>query len=124
MRTLIRAALLATLGALPMAAQAQLSACRVPDIAVEKVSRRVDGAVTHVTGQLVNRCPQAVGVHIKVSLNDATDSAIMVQDTWPANTKNIPAKGTFAFDSVFRNAPPGVAKVDVKVLEVKFWPVR
>jgi hypothetical protein len=121
---LCKAALLASLGAGPILAQAQLSACRVPDIAIEKVSRRVEGNITHVTGQLVNKCPQAVGVHIKVSLNDATDSAVIVQDTWPANTKNIPAKGTFAFDSVFRNVPAGVAKVDVKVLEVKFWPVR
>lgn len=116
--------LLLTFAAFPIAAQAQLSACRVPDIAVEKVARRVEGNTTHVTGQLVNKCPQAVGVRIKVSLNDATDSPVMVQDTWPAGTKNIPAKGTFAFDSVMRNAPPAVAKVDVKVLEVKFWPVR
>jgi hypothetical protein len=124
MRIFSTAVLLASLGAMPMAAQAQLSACRVPDIAVEKVGRRVDGNVTHVTGQLVNKCPQAVGVHIKVSLNDATDSPVMVQDTWPASVKNIPAKGILPFDSAFRNVPPGVAKVDVKVLEVKFWPVR
>jgi hypothetical protein len=124
MRMLCNAALLASLVAMPVAAQAQLSACRVPDIAVEKVSRRVDGNVTHVTGVLVNKCPQAVGVRIKVALNDATDSALMVQDTWPAGTKNIPAKATFQFDSVMRNVPPGVAKVEVRVLEVKFWPVR
>jgi hypothetical protein len=121
---LCKAALLASLGAAPVLAQAQLSACRVPDISVEKVSRRVDGDITRVTGQLVNKCPQAVGVRIKVSLNDATDSPVMVQDTWPAGTKNIPAKGTFAFESVMRNAPPAIVKVDVKVLEVKFWPVR
>ncbi|MBS0338811.1 MAG: hypothetical protein JSS40_18810 [Proteobacteria bacterium] len=124
MRMLCTAALLATLGAIPATAQAQLSACRVPDIAVEKVSRRVDGSVTHVSGVLVNKCPQAVGVHIRVALNDATDSALMVQDTWPASVKNIPAKGSFPFDSAFRNVPPGVAKVEVRVLEVKFWPVR
>jgi hypothetical protein len=124
MRTFSTAVLLAALGAIPWAAQAQLSACRPADIAVEKVSRRVDGNITHVSGQLVNKCPQAVGAHIKVSLNDATDSPVMVQDTWPASVKNIPAKGTFPFDSAFRNAPPGIAKVDVRVLEVKFWPVR
>lgn len=124
MRMLCKAALFVSLGAASLLAQAQLSACRVPDIAIEKVARRVDGNITHVTGQLVNKCPQAVGVRIKVSLNDVTDSPLMVQDVWPAGTKNIPAKGTFPIDSVMRNAPPGVVKVEVKVLEVKFWPVR
>lgn len=124
MRIFSTAVLLASLGAIPLAAHAQLSACRPADITIEKVGRRVDGSITHVTGQLVNKCPQAVGVRIKVALNDATDSPVMVQDTWPAGTKNIPAKATFHFDSVMRNAPPAVVKVDVKVLEVKFWPVR
>lgn len=124
MRSTSTAVLLFALAAAPVVSQAQLSACRTGDIAIEKVSRRVDGEFTRVTGQVVNKCPQAVGVRIRVSLYDKTDSALMVQELWPASVKNIPAKASFAFTSSFRNAPQDVAKADARVLEVKFWPVR
>ncbi len=118
MRAFGRATLLFALAALSAPAFAQLSACKVNDVAVEKLARRVEGNITHITGQVVNKCPQAVGVHIRVALNDSTNSPLMVQDFWPASVKNIPAKASFPFDSVFRNAPAGVVKFEARVLEV------
>ena len=115
--------ILAGLATVPFAAGAQLSACRTSDIAVEKLTHNVAGDTMRISGQVVNKCPQAVGVHLRVTVYDKTSSPIMVQDLWPASVKNIPAKSSFPFVSPFKGLN-GSEKYDVKVLEVKFWPVR
>jgi hypothetical protein len=123
MRISINAVAIALVAALPCVAHAQLSACRPPDFTAEKLSRNVTANSTHIKGQLVNKCPQAAGARIKVTIYDKSNSPLLVQDLWPAGIKNIPAKSSFAFESVIPGVYPA-QKFDVQVLEAKFWPVR
>lgn len=123
MRTTSKAVAIVLFAALPFIAHAQLSACKPPDLTVEKLSRTVTADATHITGRVVNKCPQATGPHLKVTIYDRTDSPLVVQDFWPANKKNIPAKASFPFESVIPGVYP-TQKFDVRVLETKFWPVR
>lgn len=123
MHASIKAVAFVFLAASPCVAFSQLNACRPTDIAVEGLSRQVTADSTQIKGRLVNKCPQATGAHIKVTIYDKTNSPLVVQDTWPANKKNIPAKASFAFESVIPGVYP-TQNFDVRVLETKFWPVR
>jgi hypothetical protein len=113
--------LVACLAAMPIAASAASLGCKVKDIALDRLSHRVEGAVTHVSGRIVSNCAQSTGVHLRVSVFDKSGSVLAVQDLWPASVKNIPPRGIFPFSASIRGVP-NVAKFSVEILETKVWP--
>lgn len=94
--------------------------CTVSDIKLESIEARPGDISTRVLGRVINQCATPVGVEIKLVFYGTSDKLLMVEDVWPASTKNIPARSAFPFD-IRLPSEAGFQRVEAQVLRVKRW---
>lgn len=111
------------LSALLFSITAPVIACQTSDIAIEKLNGRVDGDYVYITGRLVNKCAQATGVQVKLTVYDKAGGILSVNDFWPASIDNIPARSDFPFQYMVRRQP-GMAKYEARVISTNVWRAR
>jgi hypothetical protein len=68
-----------------------------------------------------NRCPQAIGVQVRITGLDKSGNAVAVQDLWPASTNNInPGAFTFSVDQ-YLDYNPEIARFVITPIAVNTW---
>jgi hypothetical protein len=77
-------------------------ACSVQDIEVRQETERF------IVGELYNGCSDAVGARVKLQavFRDKTGQVVIVREFWPASTRNVAAKNTYAFSNFDVGDPP------------------
>jgi hypothetical protein len=79
-----------------------VAACSVQDIEVRQETERF------IVGELYNGCSDAVGARVKLQavFRDKTGQVVIVREFWPASTRNVAAKNTYAFSNFDVGDPP------------------
>ena len=91
------------------------TACEITDIQVKSAQWRAEGSYVHVVGELVNGCPEPVGIQIQITFRDAAGTVVNTD----ASTRNIPP-GSYPFKTL-ADAVPGMKTMEVRVIDVKRW---
>jgi hypothetical protein len=73
-----------------------------------------------IVGQIVHRCPQALGVHLKVTFRDANGLVVDVEQGWPASVSDIEPNKAFPFKLSYQ-IDREWATFNVEVIEKRTW---
>ena len=104
------------------------AACSISDIAIKSMKARfVDecqrSPCVYMKGVavLTNRCKEPVGVQVKITGYDKSDSPVATRELWPASIRNIPPGDyTFSLDQ-YLDYDPSIKRFDLTPIEVKQW---
>jgi hypothetical protein len=100
---------------------ASAAACSLQDIEIRQANwRREFESYIRIVGELYNGCSDAVGVELQAVFRDKAGQVVVVEEFWPANTRNIAAKDIYAFSHVARNDQP-IEAMSIKIIDVKRW---
>jgi hypothetical protein len=97
------------------------AACASADIEIKQWTWNRDAGWFQVTGELVNRCAEAVGAQLQVTFRDADGRVVNIDESWPGGSRNIPSQGTSAFRLSSR-AYVTAKNVSIRVINVRQWP--
>jgi len=102
-------------------AAVRAQACTVNDIELKPWTWSRDAGWFVISGEVINRCADAVGVQLELALRDASGQTVSVEHVWPAKTRNIAAGASYAFRTQTRGY--ATAKdISVRVVDVRQWP--
>jgi hypothetical protein len=97
------------------------AACAVTDIEIKDWSWSRDAGWFSVVGELVNNCAEPVGAQVQITFRDEAGKVVNIDESWPAGSRNIPARGTYAFKTSSR-AYATAKNVAIRVMTVRQWP--
>ena len=106
------------------------AACSLQDIEVRQANwHREMESYIRIVGELYNGCSDAVGVELQAVFRDKAGQVVTVMEFWPASTRNIAAKETYAFSFLQSNEQPAAlqsneqpaAGMSIKIIDVKRW---
>lgn len=100
-----------------------LSSIAVTGIRVQWADPCRGGACTHMkgAGTLVNSCPIAIGVQLKVVGYDGNGIPVASKAAWPASVKNIPP-GDYVFSlDHWLDYDPAIERFGVSVESTRVW---
>jgi hypothetical protein len=75
---------------------------------------------TRIVGELVNKCGDAIGVQLHITLRDRVGKVVSTDDAWPASTHNIPPNKPYGF-TISVDEPRPADKLQVEVTELRRW---
>lgn len=102
--------------------------CSISDIEIKSMKARFVDECQHSpcvymkgVAVLTNRCKEPVGVEVKITGYDKSDSPVATRELWPASVQNIPPGDyTFSLDH-YLDYDPSIKKFDLAPIAVKQW---
>ena len=99
--------------------------CSIADVEIGQAEIIVENRATTVVGELTNRCSDATGVRIRITLRDDEGTVLLTGDFWPAGGRNIPARDrrgfTYVVSPADRNPSRRATALTVEVSAVRTW---
>lgn len=74
-----------------------------------------------VMGELVNRCHEPLGIHVRIVGYDKGGKMLDMWEGWPASIRNIAPQGREPFKMTIFQFDPAIKKIDAEVIEVRRW---
>jgi hypothetical protein len=116
-------AILAAIAMLALPAGDAAASCAPKDIEVKPWTMERDAGWFTVSGELVNRCPEATAVQLGLTFRDARGQEVSQEDAWMPARGALKTGETFAF--AIRSRGYATAKtVAVRVITVESRPSR